>query len=197
VHDPETAARLCPSTHPLGTKRLRQDIAYFEAFNDPRVSLVDLTETPIDHIAADGVATSAGSHPLDVLVFATGFDALSGAILKIDITRTDGVRLAEHRADGPRTYLGMAVAGATRAEATRTAEDEWLALSNKNVQATLYPSAASWYMGANVPGKPRVFLPFVGGVNLYRQLCAAVARDGYRGFELSGALSQEERLTVG
>jgi cyclohexanone monooxygenase len=238
VHDPETAARLCPTTHPLGTKRLPQDIAYFEAFNDPRVSLVDLTETPIDHIAAEGVVTTAGVHRLDVLVFATGFDALSGAILKIEITRSDGVRLAEHWAAGPRTYLGMAIAGfpnlftlsgpgspsvlsnvpvsielqvewlsdlmvhlreseRLRIEATRAAEDEWQTLSNRNVQATLYPSAASWYMGANVPGKPRVFLPFVGGVDQYRQLCDNVARDGYRGFELSGAMAAEGRPAVG
>jgi cyclohexanone monooxygenase len=238
VHDPETAARLCPTTHPLGTKRLPQDIAYFLAFNDPRVSLVDLTQTPIDHVAANGVVTSTELHPLDVLVFATGFDALTGAILKIDIDRTDGVRLAEHWAEGPRTYLGMGIAGfpnlfalsgpgspsvlsnvpvsielqvewlsdllvhlrdkeLVRVEATRAAEEEWLALANRNAQATLYPTAASWYMGANIPGKPRVFLPFVGGVNLYRELCDDVARDGYRGFELTGTKAAEGSLPVG
>jgi cyclohexanone monooxygenase len=237
VKDPATAERLCPVSHPLGTKRLPQDITYLECFNDPRVSLVDLSETPIDHIDAGGVVTSAGHNPLDVLVFATGFDALSGAILKIDISRNDGVRLAEHWAAGPRTYLGMAIAGfpnlftltgpgspsvlsnvpvsieqqvewvsdllldmrergEIRIETTQHAEDEWLERSNQYVTPTLYPIAGSWYMGANVPGKPRVFLPFAGGVGRYRELCEDVARDGYRGFHRQAAGTVADQVAV-
>jgi cyclohexanone monooxygenase len=226
VKDPVVAERLCPTTHPLGTKRLPQDVTYFEKFNDPRVSLVDLTVTPIRRFEPDAVVTSAGRIPLDVIVFATGFDAMTGSILNIDIRRSDGVRLAEHWAAGPRTYLGVAVSGfpnmfgiagpgspsvlsnvvtsieqhvewvadlldhmrrhdLATIEATREAEDGWVDLNNEYVARTLYPGVASWYMGANVPGKPQVFMPFVGGVGVYRGLCDDVTRDNYRGFTFS------------
>jgi cyclohexanone monooxygenase len=226
VKDPATAERLCPSTHPLGTKRLPQDITYFEKFNDSRVSLVDVAQTPIVRIEPGAVVTGGERVPLDVLVFATGFDAMTGSILKIEISRSDGVRLADRWADGPRTYLGLAVAGfpnffsiagpgspsvlsnvvvsieqhvdwladllrhmreqeLTRIEATREAEDAWVETANRYAAATLYPTAASWYVGANIPGKPRMFMPFVGGVGTYRTICDEIAREGYRGFTLT------------
>jgi cyclohexanone monooxygenase len=237
VKDPVVAERLCPTTHPLGSKRLPQDVTYFETFNDPRVSLVDLTVTPIRRVEADAVVTSAGRIPLDVIVFATGFDAMTGSILNIDIRRSDGVRLAEHWAAGPRTYLGLAVSGfpnlfsiagpgspsvlsnvvasieqhvewvadlldhmrrheLTTIEATREAEDGWVDLNNEYVAHTLYPGVASWYMGANVPGKPQVFMPFIGGVGVYRGICDDVAGNNYRGFTFSPSSAAAEQASA-
>ena len=226
VRDPAVAEKLCPIDHPYGSKRPPIDTDYFETFNRDDVTLVDLRETPIVEITPRGIRTTAGEHPLDVIVFATGFDAMTGSLLKIDIRGRDGLRLADKWAAGPRTYLGLQVAGfpnlftitgpgspsvlsnmpvsieqhvewigdciahldANRLatiEATEEAEEAWGRHVSEVAATTLFPKAGSWYLGANVPGKPRVFMPYVGGVGPYRQRCDEVVRAGYEGFVLS------------
>ncbi|MEJ8282010.1 flavin-containing monooxygenase [Pseudonocardia spirodelae] len=225
VDDPGTAELLCPRSYPFGTKRPCLDTGYYETFNLPHVSLVDLRRTPLVELTATGVRTSERTHDVDVVVFATGFDAMTGALEAVDIRGRDGVLLREKWAEGPRSYLGLAVAGFPNLftvtgpsspsvlsnmivsieqhvdwitdclaslrdrgvgtiEASTAAEDEWVAHVAEVGGATLYPTADSWYMGSNVPGKPRVFMAYIGGVGAYRELCDAVAADGYRGFRL-------------
>ena len=225
VDDPDTAEKLCPTDHPFGTKRPCLDTDYYATYNRPDVDLVDLRATPLVRLTSEGVVTTDQVYPVDAVVFATGFDAMTGAIAAIDITGAEGVDLRKRWADGPRTYLGLMVAGFpnlftvtgpgspsvlsnmmvsieqhvewiagclehlrstghTTIEATVEAEDDWVDHVREVGDATLYPKANSWYMGANVPGKPRVFLPYVGGVGTYRAICDDVVADGYRGFEL-------------
>ena len=227
VDDPETAELLCPTDHPLATKRPCLDTDYYATFNLPHVRLVDLRATPIERITESGVDTSAESFEFDAIVFATGFDAMTGAIVAVDIAGRDGQQLAEKWDHGPRTYLGLMSHGfpnlfmitgpqspsvlsnmmvsieqhvdwiadcltylrtrrLTAIDATVAAEDAWVAHVNDVGHQTLYPRANSWYMGANVPGKPRVFLPYIGGVGTYRQICDDVAAKGYQGFTLTG-----------
>lgn len=225
VHDPDTAERLTPRGYPLGVKRLVLEIDYYDTFNKDNV---DLVTAPIERIEPAGVRAD-GLHELDTLVLATGFDALTGALLKIDTWGRGGVALKDKWAAGPRTYLGIAThgfpnlfvvagpgspsvisnvvvsieqhvewisdhiahlakQGLTRSEVVLTHEDAWVEHVNEVANATLYPTGNSWYLGANVPGKPRVFMPYLGGVGRYRQICAEVAADGYRGFRLSGGV---------
>ncbi len=226
VKDPTVAAALTPTDYPLGTKRLCVDTDYYATFNRDNVTLVDLRKTPLEAITPRGVRTRDAEYEVDRLVFATGFDAMTGALLKIDIRGRGGVTLREKWAAGPRTYLGLTVAGFpnfftitgpgspsvlsnmivsieqhvdwiadclvhvrarghARIEATAEAEDAWVAHVNEVGHMTLYPLAKSWYMGANVPGKPRIFMPYIGGVGVYRQKCDEVAAAGYAGFTLS------------
>ncbi|WP_344596053.1 NAD(P)/FAD-dependent oxidoreductase [Actinomadura vinacea] len=226
VRDPRVAERLCPTGYPFGTKRLVLEIGYFDAFNRDDVTLVDTLAAPIERITPEGVRTAEQLHELDVLVFATGFDALTGALLKIDIRGRDGMALREKWAAGPRTYLGLSTHGfpnlffmagpgspsvlsnvvvsieqhvewvsdliahlrgngLTRGEAVPEHEDAWVRHVNEVAEETLYPVGNSWYLGANVPGKPRVFMPYVGGVGRYRRICDEVAAKGYEGFALS------------
>jgi cation diffusion facilitator CzcD-associated flavoprotein CzcO len=226
VRDPALAEALTPKDYPLGTKRLCVDTNYYATFNRDNVTLVDLRKTPIEAITPRGVRTRDAEYAVDSLVFATGFDAMTGALLKIDIRGRAGRTLREKWAAGPRTYLGLAIAGfpnlftvtgpgspsvlsnmivsieqhvdwiadclvSLRAhdreaiEATVAAEDAWVAHVNDVGHTTLYPRAKSWYTGANVPGKPRVFMPYVGGVGVYRQKCDEVAAKGYEGFSLT------------
>ena len=225
VRDPAVAAALTPTDYPLGTKRLCVDTDYYATFNRENVTLVDLRKTPIEAITTHGVRTTAAEYAVDSLVFATGFDAMTGALLKIDIRGRENVTLRDAWAAGPRTYLGLAVAGfpnlfmitgpgspsvlsnmivsieqhvdwiadclahlraegRQRIEATAEAQAAWVTHVNEVGHMTLYPLAKSWYMGANVPGKPRVFMPYIGGVGVYRQKCDAVAATGYTGFTL-------------
>jgi len=225
VHDPATAARLSPRDYPIGTKRICADTHYFETFNRGNVTLIDIREAPIEGMTADGVVAGGTAHDVDAIVFATGFDAMTGALLNIDIRGRGNESLRTKWEAGPRTYLGVATAGfpnlfmitgpgspsvlsnmivsieqhvdwltdcigymRTRQmhviEPTREAEDAWIAHVNKTADRTLYPLAASWYMGANIPGKPRVFMPYIGGVGRYRAECEEVAANGYRGFRL-------------
>lgn len=227
VDDPATAEKLMPRGHPFGAKRPPVDSGYFETFNRDDVDLVDLRETPIERITPTGVRTTAGEVGLDVLVFATGFDAMTGALLRPEIVGRGGETLREHWDAGPRTYLGVGVAGfpnlfviagpgspsllsnvllsieahvdwladlldhardrgATVVEADPGAEARWVEQVNARAEATLYPRADSYYMGTNVPGKPRVFTPYVGGVRGYRRILESVVADGYDGFLLSG-----------
>ena len=226
VHDPAVAKLLEPNNHPLGTKRLCLDTDYFETYNRDNVTLVDVRSAPIEEITPKGLRTKDAEYELDAIVFATGFDAMTGAMLEIDIRVKDGEVLAEKWAAGPRTYLGLMVAGLpnmfmitgpgspsvkaqmilaieqhmdwiadflnhlwsnnfTRAEANKDSEDAWVDHVNKVANSTLYPLANSWYLGANIPGKPRVFMPYVGGFDKYKQTCDEVAVKGYEGFTMT------------
>ena len=232
VDDPQTAAALCPTDHPIGARRLCVGSSYFETYNRPNVTLVDLRATPIACITAKGIQTSAHEVELDVIIFATGFDAMTGALREIDIRGRQGLALKDKWADGPSTYLGLMVAGfpnffvitgpgspsvksnmvfsieqhvdwitdcIAHLEAQHIAaiepaiesETRWVAHVNEVANRTLYPLADSWYMGSNVPGKPRVFMPYVGGIPTYRKICDEVAADGYRGFTLTKARDRQ------
>ena len=228
VHDPHTAEMLCPTDHPVGSKRLCLGTNYYETFNLPHVRLINLRDTPIASITETGVDTATETFEFDAIVLATGFDAMTGAIVGVDITGRDGVTLKSAWADGPKTYLGLTVAGfpnlftvtgpgspsvltnmvvsieqhvdwiceciaGLRAEQldaiepTEAAVAGWVQHVNDFGALTLMPTANSWYMGANVPGKPRVFLPYVGGASNYRAVCNEVADRGYFGFSRVGA----------
>jgi cation diffusion facilitator CzcD-associated flavoprotein CzcO len=228
VQDPETAAKLTNFDHPFAAKRPPIDTEYFEAFNRPNVSLVDVRADPIERITPRGIKTRTAEHELDVIVFATGFDAMTGPLLRMDIRGRGGLSLRETWREGPRTYLGLQVAGfpnlftvtgpgspsvlcnmpvaieqhvewvtgciahlrergLARMEAKPEAADRWVEHVNEAADATLLPQASSsWYLGANVPGKPRVFMPYAGGMARYRGICDEVAAKGYEGFALSG-----------
>ncbi len=226
VRDPAVAELLAPRDHPIGSKRLCLDTGYYETYNRDNVTLVDARSAPIEEITRKGVRTTAAEYEVDAVVFATGFDAMTGALAEIDIRNGAGDALKAKWAAGPRTYLGLRVAGfpnlfvitgpgspgvksqmilsieqhtdwivdclrylhahdLDRIEAQAEAETSWTNHVNEVAAATLYPLADSWYMGANVPGKPRVFMPYVGGVHNYKKKCDAVARNGYEGFILS------------
>lgn len=228
VADTATAESLCPTDYPIGTKRICIDTDYFETFNRPNVALVDLRKTPIEEITATGIRTSSGEFEFDALVFATGFDAMTGTLFNIDIRGRDGLTLPDKWEAGPQTYLGLMTAGLPNlfmitgpgspsvlsnmivsieqhvdwitgllehmrvgdidtVEPTAEAEADWGQHVNEAGYRTLYVKAASWYMGANVPGKPRVFMPYIGGVGVYRQECDEVARKGYEGFVLTSS----------
>jgi cation diffusion facilitator CzcD-associated flavoprotein CzcO len=227
VRDPATAELLADIDHPYAAKRPPIDSDYFETFNRPNVSLVDVKRAPIERITPAGLCTREREYPLDIIVFATGFDAMTGPLLKLDIRGRDGVSLRDAWAEGPRSYLGLNVAGfpnlftitgpgspsvlcnmpvaieqhvdwitdciahlrdkgVARIEAKPESAEAWVAEVNQAAEATLLPQASSsWYLGANVPGKPRVFMPYAGGMAHYREICDDVAARGYAGFELS------------
>ena len=228
VKDPAVAELLAPKDYPIGTKRICVDSHYFETFNRDNVRLVDVRATPIDEITAVGLVAGGRAYEFDSLVFATGFDAMTGTLAKIDIRGRGRRRLVEKWAAGPRTYLGLMTEGFPnlftitgpgspsvlsnmmvsieqhvdwvsdgldwlRARGLETmepsleAEDAWVRHNDEVAHKTLYPKAASWYMGANIPGKPRIFLPYIGGVSAYRERCEAIARNGYEGFHLTPA----------
>jgi cyclohexanone monooxygenase len=191
------------------------------------VKLVNIRNNPIQEITPSGIKTSDGkSYELDAIVFATGFDAMTGAMKDIDIRGNGGLSIRDKWKDGPNTYLGIMVSGfpnmfmitgpqspgvksqmifsceqhvdwigdcikylgerqMRRIEPSRMAELNWVQHNNEVADATLYPLANSWYMGANIPGKPRVFMPYVGGVTAYKQKCDEVVAKGYEGFEMS------------
>ena len=223
VEDPAVAARLMPHDHPMGTKRICVDTDYFETYNRDNVLLVDGRDEPIARITPKGVRTTAAEYEVDAIVFATGFDAMTGALLAIDI-RSDHCDLRTAWRDGPKTYLGLMVAGLpnlftltgpgspsvlsnmitsnehhvecvaetidymrregfTRIEADPEWQEKWVAHVNKVADGTLFPLANSWYIGANIPGKPRVFMPYVG-MNYRGKVRDAMAQ-GYKGFALA------------
>ena len=223
VNDPEVAETLCPKSFPIGAKRLCLDTNYYATYNEPHVHLVDVRKTPIESITPKGIRTSDGEREFDAIVFATGFDAMTGAVVNVDIRGRDGIGLKDKWEAGPRTYLGLTVAGFPNLflitgpgspsvmsnmiisieqhvewisdclswmrerghaviEAESAAEDGWVAHVNEVADATLLPKANSWYMGANVPGKPRVFMPYIGGCGPYRQQCEKVVAEDYSGF---------------
>lgn len=228
VKDPVTAEKLCPPEGSyIGTRRIIIDTGYYEIFNQSNVTLVDIRADPIVEITPTGIKTENAFHPIDVLVVATGYDAVSGPLLKMNITGQNGLRLDQAWADGPHSYLGLMVAGfpnlftitgpsspgvlanvifsieqhvewigdcldhlrstgATRIEATEEAQREWQAHAMATVAATLrFNDDNNWYLGTNVPGKPRAVLVYQGGLKLYRDRCDEIAAQGYRGFDIA------------
>jgi cyclohexanone monooxygenase len=227
VRDASVAEKLMPRDYPVGTKRICVDTNYYETFNRGNVTLIDLRSTPAERITAAGLRTSEADFELDSIVFATGFDAMTGALTRIDIRGRDGSSLKEKWAAGPRAYLGLMTASfpnlftitgpgspsvisnmvlsieqhadwiadclaylrketLATIEAAQEAEDDWTAHVNEVAGHTLFPMANSWYMGANVPGKTRVFMPYVGGFGPYRAKCAEITANGYQGFKVCG-----------
>ena len=225
VKDPKVAELLTP-TYRIGTKRLCADTDYFQTYNQPHVHLVDIKRSPITAITPDGVATPDGDYALDAIIFATGFDAMTGTLLAMDVHVKGGAKLRDQWEHGPRTYLGIMTTGLPnlfmitapgspsvlsnvvvsieqhvewitdcltylqknnirRIDPEAAAQDAWVSHVNEVADRTLLPKGASWYVGANVPGKPRVFMPYVGGVGVYRQKCSEVAENGYAGFKLA------------
>ncbi|MGE7469430.1 flavin-containing monooxygenase [Bosea sp. NPDC003192] len=228
VADPQTAEALLPHGHPLGAKRICVDTDYYETFNRDNVTLVDVRRAPIERLTQDGLRIGGRDYAFDAIIFATGFDAMTGALDAIAISGRGGATLKEAWSAGPRSYLGLMIAGfpnlfsvtgpgspsvlsnvivsieqhvdwiadclvhlhrhgVRTIEPEQAAQDDWVAHVNEVAHRTLYPQANSWYMGANVPGKTRVFMPYIGGVNVYRRICDEVAAEGYRGFRLAAA----------
>ena len=228
VKDPETAELLAAKDYPIGTKRICADSGYFETYNRDNVRLVDINANPIRRITPEGLIAVDEAFEFDAIVYATGFDAMTGTLLRIAIEGRDGETLQQAWEAGPRTYLGLMTAGfpnmfmitgpgspsvlsnmmvsieqhvewvtdcigwlkdrdVAEMEATQAAQDAWVAHGNEVAYTTLYPQAASWYMGANIEGKPRVFMPYIGGVGRYRDKCEAIAAAGYEGFRLTSS----------
>jgi cation diffusion facilitator CzcD-associated flavoprotein CzcO len=227
VKDPETAAILSNIDHPYAAKRPPIDTDYFETYNRPNVTLVNLKAAPIERISPAGICTTEAEYPVDIIVFATGFDAMTGPMLRMNVRGRGGVSLKDVWQAGPRNYLGLQVAGfpnlftitgpgspsvlcnmpvaieqhadwitecikhmrekgLERIEARPESMDQWVAEVNEAANKTVLPMAKhSWYLGANIPGKPRVFMPYAGGMVRYREICAEVVKYGYRGFALS------------
>ena len=224
VDDPQTAELLCPD-NTFGCKRLCADTQYFQTYNQPNVHLIDIKDAPIDHFTTAGVVTGGVEYELDAVVFATGFDAMTGALHRIDIRGKEALPLKEKWEAGPRTYLGLCTEafpnlftitgpgspsvltnmlpsieqhvdwiadciayldneGLSAIEADIDAENEWVEHVNGLAEETLYPTCNSWYLGANVPGKPRVFMPHIG-FPAYVEKCKEVVAAGYQGFRLS------------
>ena len=228
VKDPEVAEKLVPVDHPFTSKRALIDTNYFDTYNRDNVTLVDIRHAPITEITPTGIRTADGEYELDIIVFATGFDAMTGTFNRMDIQGRDGATLEDKWAHGPLTYLGVSTAGYPNLfmitgpgspsvlsnmpvsieqhvewisgaiehmrsnglevmEADEQAEVDWVAHVNDIASQTMFMLADSWYLGANIPGKPRVFMPYPGGVGAYRQKCDEVAAAGYEGFTLSAA----------
>jgi cation diffusion facilitator CzcD-associated flavoprotein CzcO len=223
VADPTVADDLVPVDHPIGTKRICTDTGYYESFNREHVTLVNLRREPITAVTADAVHTTTASHSCDVLVFATGFDAMTGALSRIDPVGPGGARLRDLWADGPVTFLGLMAPGmpnlftfsgpgspsvlanmvlhaevqvdwvieligaaraqgATEIDVRADAAAAWTRHVAEVAEGTLFPRAASsWYLGANIEGKKRVFMPFLGGFGTYRRHCDEVAENDYAG----------------
>jgi len=228
VNDPAVADLLAPKGYPYGTKRPPLETNYYEVFNQDNVTLVDIKTTPIESITETGVRTADAEYEFDIIVLATGFDAMTGPLMKLGIVGRDGLKLSDKWAHGPRTYLGLTVSGfpnlflitgpqspsvlynmplaiedhvdfAAEAitymrdrgldviEATLESEDNWVAHALEISSKTLLPETDSWYMGANIPGKPRICLLYVGGAPAYRATCDDVVANGYAGFTLDRA----------
>ena len=226
VNDPALADRLMPRTFPFGTKRLCLDTDYYATFNRDNVELVDIRAEPIECITRAGIKTSAKEYPFDLIVFATGFDAITGPLLALNITGTGGRSLKDEWRHGPQSYLGLMIAGfpnlftvngpsspsvltnmlqsiehhvewiadciahmeahgIARIDADEAAQSAWAQEVAAIADMTLYTKADSWYMGANVPGKPRLFMAYIAGLDRYIERCDAIVRDGYAGFKFS------------
>ncbi|WP_373086000.1 flavin-containing monooxygenase [Sneathiella sp.] len=225
VKNPDVAELLSPKTV-VGCKRMCVDTNYYRTYNRPNVTLFDVSSLPIDEITKKGIRRGGTQIELDEIIFATGFDAMTGALMKIDIRGRAGRRLRDKWAEGPKTYLGLAISGFPNffiingpgspsvlanmmpaiehhvewianciddvrqkegecIEAESAAEEDWVAHTNAVAARTLFPSCNSWYLGANIPGKPRVFMPYLGFSN-YLEKCQQVVDAGYEGFSVSG-----------
>ena len=225
VKDPVTAEVLTPRNI-IGCKRLCVDSGYWATFNRPNVTLVDIRDEPIERVTPAGVRAKGRDFDVDCLVLATGFDAMTGALLKVDLRGRGGVALRDRWNEGPKTYLGLTVVGfpnlfmitgpgspsvltnmlpsieqhvdfiadcldAMRArgvtviEPVDAAQDEWVGHVGSVADITLRSTCSSWYVGANIPGKPRVFMPYIGGLPKYIERCEAVVQGGYAGFALT------------
>lgn len=224
VKDKETAEILCPRSYPIGTKRICIDTGYFETYNRENVKLVDISKQPIQRLVTDGIIVDDQLYPFDSIIFATGFDAMTGSIFNVDIKGRDGLALKEKWNAGPKTYLGLMSAsfpnlfmitgpgspsvksnmimsieqhvdlvietllsmrrkGLSVVEPELEAENKWVDHVQEVANKTLFPQANSWYMGANIPGKPRLFMPYIGGVGAYREICEEIVANNYRGFK--------------
>ena len=224
VRDKETAEILCPRSYPIGTKRICIDTGYFETYNRENVKLVDIRKKPIQRLVTDGIIVDDQLYPFDSIIFATGFDAMTGSIFNVDIKGRDGLALKEKWNAGPKTYLGLMSAsfpnlfmitgpgspsvksnmimsieqhvdlvietllsmrrkGLSVVEPELEAENKWVDHVQEVANKTLFPQANSWYMGANIPGKPRLFMPYIGGVGAYREICEEIVANNYRGFK--------------
>ena len=224
VKDKETAEILCPRSYPIGTKRICIDTGYFETYNRENVKLVDVSKKPIQRLVADGIIVDDQLYAFDSIIFATGFDAMTGSIFNVDIKGRGGLALKEKWNAGPKTYLGLMSAsfpnlfmitgpgspsvksnmimsieqhvdlvietllsmrrkGLSVVEPELEAENKWVDHVQEVANKTLFPQANSWYMGANIPGKPRLFMPYIGGVGAYREICEEIVANNYRGFK--------------
>ncbi len=224
VKDKETAEILCPRSYPIGTKRICIDTGYFETYNRENVKLVDISKKPIQRLVADGIIVDDQLYAFDSIIFATGFDAMTGSIFNVDIKGRGGLALKEKWNAGPKTYLGLMSAsfpnlfmitgpgspsvksnmimsieqhvdlvietllsmrrkGLSVVEPELEAENKWVDHVQEVASKTLFPQANSWYMGANIPGKPRLFMPYIGGVGAYREICEEIVANNYRGFK--------------
>ena len=229
VNDPETAERLLPRDHPFSSKRALIDTNYFDTYNRDNVDLVDIRHFPIEEITPTGLRTADGQeYEVDTIVFATGYDAMTGTFFNIDIAGREGRQLREKWSEGPTTYLGVATADFPNmfmitgpqspsvlsnmpvsieqhvewisdfieylrehaidvVDADPQAEVDWVQHVSDIADQTMYMLADSWYLGANIPGKPRVFMPYAGGVGPYRERCDDIAANSYEGFVMSDA----------
>ena len=225
VKDPDTAETLCPLPGSyIGTRRIILDTGYYPIFNQPNVTLVDIRNDPIVAITGNGVKTQDAFYEIDMLIIATGYDAVTGPLLAMNITGKHGRQLKDAWADGPHSYLGLMVAGfpnlftitgpsspgvlanvifaidqhvnwiadcldhmrraaATEIDTTAAAQEEWQAHAIETYSNALrINDEHNWYLGTNVPGKPRAVLIYQGGLALYREICDEIAADNYRGF---------------
>jgi cation diffusion facilitator CzcD-associated flavoprotein CzcO len=228
VDDPAVADLLAPKGYPYGTKRPPLETNYYEVFNQDNVTLVDIKTAPIESITETGVRTAKAEYEFDIIVLATGFDAMTGPLMKLGIVGRDGLKLSDKWAHGPRTYLGLTVSGFPNLflitgpqspsvlynmplaiedhvdfaadaitymrdrgldviEATLESEDDWVAHALEISSQTLLPETDSWYMGANIPGKPRICMLYLGGAPAYRATCDDVVANGYAGFTFDRA----------
>ena len=236
VSDPAIAEKLTPTTYPFGTKRVPFETNYYETFNRSNVTLVDVADSPIVAVTESGISTTLAEHDFDIIVFATGFDAMTGPLLSMGVVGRAGQKLSDKWADGPQTYLGLTVNGFPNLflitgpqspsvlynvplaiedhvdftaaairyleqngldtiEPTLEAEAGWVVHANEIAQSTLLPETDSWWMGSNIPGKPRVCMIYLGGASVYRGICADVVAKGYEGFSLSAAEGSAARGT--
>jgi cyclohexanone monooxygenase len=236
VKDPATAELLCPD-NVFGCKRLCVDTGYFETYNLPHVKLVDVSKTPIKRFTARGIEVNGAEYPLDVIVCATGFAAMTGSFDRIRITGRNGLTLAEKWRGGPRAYLGVASEGfpnlfmitgpgspsvlasmiqaieqhvdwmldciahlrdigAATVEPIQTYEDEWIEHVNEVSKVSLRSTCSSWYVGTNIAGRPRVFMPYIGGFPVYVQKCNEVMSNGFEGFVIDGSRARNEAPRV-
>jgi len=225
VKDPATARLLSPA-HTLGCKRLCVDSGYYDTFNRPNVRLMDLSRAPIERFTARGLRAGGREHDFDALVLATGFDAMTGTMLRLDLRGRGGLRIQDKWRAGPLNYLGLGIAGFPNLfniagpgstavftnvivaiehhvdwiadciahlgrqgkrtiEASEAAEAGWTEVVQAAARRTVFLSCNSWYLGANIPGKPRMFMPLADGFPRYADHCAQVAQKGYEGFVLA------------